>query len=591
MQKLPSGFAIAVGLSLILPLLNYVREMPLADFYGEWSSALCMALAAAMLWPQLARRTQVSASLLLIPAALAVLLAAQFFLGRYVFTMDWLLPAGYLWMLALAMLLGQHFRAVGQETEVASRLATAIIMVAAFNGFAQVAQLTKLDALLQPFVILVSNRPTCTFFGNTGQSNQTAMIAWLGVAAVLYLASTGRVRGLLAVALAFVLMLSAAVTASRMAWLFCFFVAAMLAGNKLCPQPAAGRRLSLAAMLPVGFVLATFFAAAVLQSLDLPCATAAERLADAREGGIVIRLELWRQAIMVWLAHPWVGSGAGSFFGAAYRLQPLGIHQPVDAYAHNQALQLLAEFGLIGLGLVALFLFVSVYPVVRRWSQLTPVDGLMLSWIGVLGIHSMLEFPLHYVHFLMLFGLALGLLVRSDANPLRLHVATRPTVAFVVSVALVGCVALFMDYRSLDRTVFLVNVELQNNRSSPQLSAAIEGAAKDVVIFDFIAAHALGLRAPLSKENLVEKTRDAERMVSRAPSPENVGRLILLKALGGDFDAVRQQLARMAMFYPPRQGGMLERMRVIAAERPQDFGNLVELIDSAAAAAPPRRWK
>ncbi len=592
MRSLPAGFAVAVGLALILPLLTYFREMPLADFYGEWSSALCMALAATMLWPQLSRRSQVSGSLLLLPISIVLLIAVQFILGRYEFKMDWLLPIGYLWMLLLAILLGQHFRAAGQETEVADRLAFAIIMVAIFNAFAQVAQVTGFDASLQPFVILVSDRPVCTFFGNTGQSNQTATIAWLAVAGVLYLAGKGRVRVPFAASLAFVLMLSAALTASRMAWLICFFVAFMVAASRLTlgPQSAIQNRLASALTLPLGFLLATLLIAEALQLLEVPCATAAGRLADARDGGVLIRLELWRQAIMVWLTHPWIGGGAGSFFGAAYRLQPLGAHEPLDSYAHSLPMQLLAEFGLIGLGVVALLLFLSLYPAIRRWSQLSSVDGLMFSWIGVLGIHSMLEFPLWYVHFLMFFGLALGLLVRSDANGLQISVPMRTAVTTVACVALIGNVGLFLDYRKLEHTVFLVNLELQNNVSSPRLDAAIESAGREVVVFDFIATHALGLRVPISKEDLEKKTRDAERIFHRAPSAENVGRLVLLKAMAGDFGWVREQLARMTMFFPTGNDGILARIRKRAVERPADFGNLAKLIDEAEANAPPRRW-
>lgn len=590
MPTLPAGFAVAVGLSLILPLLNYFRAPPIADFFGEWSSAVAMSLGVLFLIPRLERRNRLNGALLLPPLLLALLTAVQILLGRYEFAQDWILWLAYLWMFALALIVGQHFRALNLETEIARRLCWAIVIVAGTNALAQFAQITRLDVVLAPFVIPVSNGAKCTIFGNTGQSNQTGLIAWLAIAATLYLSGAGRVRTWLAAALTGLFMISAALTASRMAWLFCVFLAVTILLMRNWPTPSAVARRNWVLALPFGFAAANLVAAGLISALDLPCASAVARLADPGDGGIPVRLSLWHQALLVWQSAPWFGVGAANFFGAAYRLQPLGAQQPLDGYVHNALLQILAEFGVFGLVAVILPAAVLAMNIARRRSSLTPVDVLMLAWLGMLVIHSMLEYPLWYVHFLMLFGLASGLLLPAQAKGMSLQVPVRATVTLMSAIALIGCFLLFYDYRQLDRTVYLVQLQLQMNASSPKIDQTIEDAGAQVKIYRLIADYALALRAPISRNHLEEKVAESERLLRRAPVPDNIARVILFQSLAGNRLRVQENLARLVMFFPAEEGSTATRLREYVAGRKDLFGDLLAEIDAAVAHAPPRRW-
>jgi hypothetical protein len=184
----------------------------------------------------------------------------------------------------------------------------------------------------------------------------------------------------------------------------------------------------------------------------------------------------------------------------------------------------------------------------------------------------------------------MGLLFRPDALGMPMRLAVKPIVGLMATAALVGCMFLIYDYRKLDRVTYLVSLQLDMKATSPKLDAAIEEAGAEVRLYRLIAEHALALRAPINRDHLQEKIAVTERLLSRAPVPETIARLILLESLAGDSSKVQKHLARLVMFFPPTAGGIVYRLRQYAVERPNEFGDLAPQVDEAIANAPPRRW-
>src|SRR5205085_7764780 len=69
-----------------------------------------------------------------------------------------------------------------------------------------------------------------------------------------------------------------------------------------------------------------------------------------------MRVDLWKAAVQQWKLEPLLGTGSGSYlyYGRQFRTERVNV-DPV--YVHNDYLQLLAEYGLIGGILFLLFLF------------------------------------------------------------------------------------------------------------------------------------------------------------------------------------------------------------------------------------------
>ena len=222
---IPAVLGAAIGLLFIVPFLVYYRPPPIGDFHTEWLAAVLLGLAVAGSLIALPRQFAVRSGLLALPLSLSLIVLIQIALGRYVYLYDWALWLAYLGVFSLAMVFGQGLQSAGLLVEITRRMAWAIILMSLAQLFTQLAQVFRMEDALYPFVIHLMDRSVCRIHGNIGQANQATTMAWFGLAGALYLMHSrrlGRVLGLFVVAL---LLLSSALAASRMAWLFGAIVA------------------------------------------------------------------------------------------------------------------------------------------------------------------------------------------------------------------------------------------------------------------------------------------------------------------------------------------------------------------------------
>ena len=585
------AFAVFLGLALTFGYLNFLREPPSGDFHAEWMALVFFCVAAAALAPLLPQRFSVSWSMLIGPAALCAVMAVQAALGRYGYVQDLLLWPGYMVLAVLAMVLGQGIRAAGLTGEVASRIAWALVVTATLNALAQVAQALRMEQAFAPFVVPIVERSICRLYGNIAQANQATTLAWLGIGSVLYLNGVGRLSSRWAMPFLIVLLIGSALSASRMGWLFMALVIAVVVGLRAWPARGRASRWLIAAMLVGGFAAASVGATTMLGFVDARCSSGLERLANAQEAGSVIRMELWRQAIDVWRTSPWIGVGAMKFAPVVFSIDPLDVHRPLDMYAHNTALQLLAEFGLVGAGAFALSVFAWICQVFSRRRQLEAADGLMLVILGVLGIHAMLEFPLHYTYFLLLAGLAAGLLVRPEALWPAPAARLRLPIAGLAAALLTGAAATFADYTRLDRLFWLEDQRLgYGAMPTPEVRKLLTDASVGIWIFEPFRDHLLGLSDPITKEDLPRKIADTERILAYSPQSVIMARRIALAVLDDDPERAHWLLQRMFGFFPHQAEEMHGQLMRFIRDRPDEFAVLEPILDDEFARRPRPRW-
>ncbi len=163
------------------------------------------------------------------------------------------------------------------------------------------------------------------------------------------------------------------------------------------------------------------------------------------------RLALWRASIEQWKLQPLTGTGSGTyrFYGRQFRAERM---QDDPVYVHNDYLQLLCEYGLIGLAGFLLFLFAHLRHGWRTFVRLGPKridagssllsDRLALN-VGALCaiaaylVHSVFDFNLHIPANALLLAFVFGIVAnpgldtKSDVAPSRSN-----TVSGLVTVAL-----------------------------------------------------------------------------------------------------------------------------------------------------------
>ena len=282
------------------------------------------------------------------------------------------------------------------------------------------------------------------------------------------------------------------------------------------------------------------------------------------------RFAIWKNALSMIAQHPWLGVGFGEF-NFAWTLTPFP-DRPVAFFdhAHNIALQFGAELGipltLVVLGLMGYALreaWLTAEAEGRepgaRFSRLSgrptdepvpedasteplqPVQRAALVMVLMVGVHSLLEYPLWYAYFLLPAAFAFGLcLERPDERDTAIAAAdegriTRPLVLAAMALIFGATVALW-DYA---RVVIIF--------SPPAKAASLEQRIADGRHSLFFAHHADYAAATVPEHP--GKAIDAFR---RAPHFLLDARLMLAwaKALdeSGQTDKARYVAARLKEF-------------------------------------------
>jgi O-antigen ligase len=133
------------------------------------------------------------------------------------------------------------------------------------------------------------------------------------------------------------------------------------------------------------------------------------------------RLAIWSDTVALIRDNPWMGVGFGEF-NFAWSLSVLP-HRPTAFFdhSHNLVLQLAVELGLPLAALVIALLLVALWRGVARARRMDGEASLAtrcaVAMLVLIGVHSLLEYPLWYSYFLLPAALALGLAVGGDTAP------------------------------------------------------------------------------------------------------------------------------------------------------------------------------
>jgi O-antigen ligase len=139
-------------------------------------------------------------------------------------------------------------------------------------------------------------------------------------------------------------------------------------------------------------------------------------------GSFSQRAAFWKSTARMWLDRPWTGVGAGAWEVYIALYQGPSADEEPDYYAHNESLQLLAEYGLpVGGGVLAVLLAYLVIAARHTWrlsanAAWAPLRATALCSLLALLVVSLAGFPWRLAGTGMLFTLCLALLAASDRD-------------------------------------------------------------------------------------------------------------------------------------------------------------------------------
>lgn len=571
----PSRFSLAhislalVGLMWVLPFLHYRHQYPLTTFDQEWWSALLGVFALTLLaardyWrqPEIPRIAQ-------LPAALIAIMLLQLALSKVAYFDQGLLYILYLLFAALLMLLGARLRACFGIEKLAVVLAGFLLAGAELSAMLGVLQHYRWHTPLDSVVVM---KISSGVYGNLAQPNHFANYVALGLISLGLLLQQRKLKLGYVVSLAVPLLFVLTLSGSRSSWLYLLLMSGLAwwwsrRDDGLRPL----LRYSLSLMAGFGLmhliVQLPFMAGA-----DSGVNTVQRLFHDEGSGGV--RLYLWHEAWLMFMQSPWLGVGFGQFAWHHFQLLPvLRPHNISGLYnnAHNLIFQLAAEAGIAGL--LVLFGSLGVWLYGLRRATLGAAHWWGYAALGVLAIHSLLEYPLWYTYFMAVAAILLGALDETRYR-LELRNVGRVSVMAMLLLGLLSLLQLRSGYQQLKGTLAIRpvsgNVAEAFQRTRAGLIAVHGGSMLSPYAEMFMSSY-----TEVNDDHLKEKLALNANVLRFIPMAQAAYRQAFFLAQAGQLEQAKQVMEQ-AIWSFPADGDAHLQLVVLAEKDPERFSALLE---------------
>ena len=550
---------IYIGLMFFVPFINMHHHQPIPSFYSEWFAAILglIAIFPFMLstyWDSQANynKSLTKQSGLQIPQVsltflgLAAILGVQWVLGMLQSNQNALLILSYFVWAFLLVVLGSYLRrSVGFE-KLTLTLAWSLVVAGIVNICIVVLQFVERTGGFVAFL------PKLLSYGALSQTNHFADFVSLAIASLIYLYVKGRFSKSFFYLILVLFMAMLSFSGSRSAWLYLTALTVLMTIWQANIKELVNEindidtLRSLCFLLIPLFIIVQLFIHFVIPNEFVKLPT--ERLLDGVTTRTAsMRLQFWYDSLRIFFHSPWLGVGAGKLFTNTFLLLDTSTSlasKRVFEHAHNLFLHLLAEMGIGAflIVLIGLFSWVKAF----KWRDINFETWWVISLLSILGIHSMLEYPLWFSFFLGVTAILLGMgdekiLIINFSNAIKKSIRI-----FFILIWLLSAISL--------STMLVANRRLEN--SIQNLSSEND---VDMVAFDWIKQYSLlspysEIMRALSK-NVDSKTINEDFLLNQSAMNYRPMRSVayknalLLKLKGENANAVKQ-LNRTLIAYP-----------------------------------------
>lgn len=383
-------------------------------------------------------------------------------------------------------------------------------------------------------------------FANLRQRNQLATLLNIGLLALLCLAAQQRLRSQ-AWGLALLLAVGNAATSSRTGLLELLMVVALVAWWR---GPMRARLLRLGLVALAGYAVAAFSLPWLLTLLTGQSGSnALLRLAQG-DSLCASRLTLWSNVLTLIAQKPWLGWGWGELDYAHFiTLFPGPRFCAILDNAHNLPLHLAVELGVPAAVAICGGLGWVVWRA-KPWRETDTARQMTWGVLAVIGLHSLLEYPLWYGPFQIAVALCVGLLWATSSAPAfspafkHIRALTLSLQAPAAAMMIALLIAAGIDYHRVSQ-IYLPPAQRSAAYRDDTLNK-IQGAW----LFRDQARFAALSLTPLARDNAQWTFDTATALLHYSPESRVVEKLIeSATLLGRDEDALRY-LARYRAAFP-----------------------------------------
>lgn len=471
---------------LVLPWVQPLSSGPSPNAWPWLISAACLA---GVLLLRRHLHLRLLAQALLAAALLSCLMALLQYFGRAQALAPWVWPVGP----------GEGFGNLRQRNQFGSLTAIGLAGLLAWVG----SRLREEPRALPPPLVLTALAVLVA--GNAASQSRTGLLAWLGVALWFTVFAWRHER-----------------RGAALAWL----------ALPLAPAAAVALPRLLALAAPEAGV-----------SCALADCGALGRMAQAGQDS---RWPLWANVLALIAQRPWTGWGWGELDYAHFiTLFPGERFGEKLGNAHNLPLQLAVELGVPAAALVCAALAAVLWQA-RPWREARPWRWAAWAVLGVIALHSLLEYPLWYGPFQMAALLCAALLWRTRPGSAVQRGAMRPGLRpdLAAAALLAAVLAVGVDYLRVSqpflasdaRSAWFAGDPLQQARRSWWFRAEADFATLALT--------------PVVAANAPEMNRLAKALLHHSPEPLVIEKLLESSRLLGRADEVAFYARRYEAAYP-----------------------------------------
>lgn len=413
LERITWPFIFSMMLIVVIPFLWIYRVGPIATFYPEMLSLVCM-----LLW--------IFVSLKLGCFKVAIPRSSIYFFGVAIF---WAIQArvmhlvypGMSDMVAWAFVIFALgcWAAKGWMMRIGHERALSILAFALVIG-----------CLLQTVVMWLQYTGNARYFshyiayypgvieGQLGQRNHLGHYVMWGVLAIGWLWSQRRMSWWLALLAMVYIAITMSLIGSRTIFAYLFALFIILPVWYLFAKASVKRLVGILLSAVVIVFLFQVAGGVLLSQFGGSVGSVTDRLIHVGFDGSGRSYE-WKKAWQIFLSAPWFGHGWGSYSLQSFLtdIYPNGF-RPYETnvlftHSHNVVLNLLAEMGIVGTILVfGGLLWVWIGGIKKQYALMSLFLTVLMS---VSLVHSLFEYPLWYMYFLSVFTLFIGLM--PDSRP------------------------------------------------------------------------------------------------------------------------------------------------------------------------------
>lgn len=551
-----------IGLMFLLPFVSLYHHLPIPSFYGEWVAAVLGLAAMLPLLRKAAWQPLHIPQIALIFPGLAAILGMQWMLGMLHSHQYALLVLSYLTWAFFLVVLGSYLRREFGWEKIATTLALFLVLGGLVN-----AGIVALQYAMQSGLAL-SWLPKLNGYGALSQANHFADYTALATASLIYLYAKGRFSLKVFAVYLTLFLTMLAFSGSRSAWLYLTALTVLAIGLQVAAIRQRTGSTAKRSLLRVSLLLLPIFA--LLQLLihailpDGLIVLSVERLIDsANVNSSSQRWQLWQTSWQLLMQSPWLGIGFGQMSWQSFLLldAPVSANAPrIFDQSHNLFVHLLTEMGIVAplLVIAGVIAWLRAY----NWRAISIESWWLLSLLAVVGVHSLLEYPMWYSYFLGLAAILLG------AGEEKLSAIKLPK-----SGALLGRSALALLL--LAGAVNLASLAIANHKLETWLHRAIKGdisTEQQAQFYDALQwVHHYSLLSPYAElmmatsltidpSNIDDKLWVSQSAMRFMPTRYIAYRHVLLLKLKGDHAGAVKQLKRTLIAYPGKFTKELEAM-------------------------------